>query len=197
MRGLPMSIEDKMPAFVPGVAEYLLAHLPKTAKVFEWGSGGSTLFFDSHFSSVVSVEHEERWAKEVSAKLSHRALVLFHPPVKGSIGPVSSVVEYNGRHFGDYVNAINSRGQFDLISVDGRCRPACLGVAVKHVRPGGLLLLDNADRSRYVSSLFWVDMQLERVVDITAKAPGTEPTSPVIRLVIWRKPDPKKVERES
>src|SRR5690606_2632205 len=51
--------------------------------------------------------------------------------------------------FQRYVESVHDYppGSFDVIVVDGRARNACLRAARKHVKPGGLIVLDNSDRS--------------------------------------------------
>jgi hypothetical protein len=68
----------------------------------------------------------------------------------GYAGPyVSSVVP--NRSFEEYVKFIErySDESFDLISVDGRARVSCFRAAIKKLKPGGMLILDNSERNRY------------------------------------------------
>jgi hypothetical protein len=41
---------------------------------------------------------------------------------------------------------------FDIVLVDGRSRPACIKHAAPKLKKGGLMVLDNADRSYYLGS---------------------------------------------
>ncbi len=64
-------------------------------------------------------------------------------------------------------------GKFDLIIVDGRARSACLRRAVSLLKPeGGLLLLDNSERSHYMKDAI-VPGYWPRYV---ARGPPTETT---------------------
>jgi hypothetical protein len=51
--------------------------------------------------------------------------------------------------FRDYVTRIDDYGLFDLVVVDGRARNDCIKYGAGHVKPGGMLVLDNSDRARY------------------------------------------------
>lgn len=55
-------------------------------------------------------------------------------------------------YFRNYVNQIDTfpNGYFDIVSIDGRARPACIAHAVEKVKLGGLLILDNADIPYYL-----------------------------------------------
>ena len=53
--------------------------------------------------------------------------------------------------------------QFDYISVDGRARATCLEIAIKMLKPdGGILVLDNSDRSRYQPGIIKVPFTWKR-----------------------------------
>jgi hypothetical protein len=56
--------------------------------------------------------------------------------------------------FTSYARAIrDERDPFDLVIVDGRARVACLAHALDRVRPGGLVLFDDAQRAEYRAAL--------------------------------------------
>jgi predicted O-methyltransferase YrrM len=42
-------------------------------------------------------------------------------------------------------------GAFDVVLVDGQARPSCLKHAYTKVKPGGMLILDNADVPEYLA----------------------------------------------
>src|SRR5687768_17402765 len=53
---------------------FLVQRVPPGARVFEWGAGGSTIFFAALGCSVVSVESSVRWAEDVTAALKRHGL---------------------------------------------------------------------------------------------------------------------------
>lgn len=128
------------------------------ARVFEYGSGASTLWLARRCGSVDAVEHHAAWADRVRALVAGtqglRCTPTLHvPPVPASSDPVvpSGAPSGQGLDFDAYVRTIDEvDGEFDLVLVDGRARGAALLHALDRVRPDGLVLLDDAQRARYL-----------------------------------------------
>jgi precorrin-6B methylase 2 len=125
------------------------------ARVFEWGSGASTLWLAARAGSVTSIEHDAAWAEVLRPKLpGHASVTVVEPepsasPVIGSAKP-----GHAGLDFSSYVAAIEAtEGLFDVIVIDGRAREACLERAVERLAPDGLIVFDNVDRQRYRDAL--------------------------------------------
>ncbi len=139
------------------------------AKVFEYGSGGSTIYFGQRASEVYSVEHEPAWYDRVQVELSLRGMtnvfcLLVQPEPNGRQNTASvadpkayasSDERTAGMNFENYVRTIDRfpDGYFDLVIVDGRARPSCLAHAMRKVRMGGILLLDQSERPHYLSNI--------------------------------------------
>lgn len=137
------------------------------SRVFEYGSGGSTIYFAQKARKVVSIEHEPTWHQRVLAELERRQLTnvqyeLIEPAVDPAFdfsnvadpsAYVSDDARYAGKTFKSYAEAIDSypNEHFDLVVVDGRARPGCILHARDKVRPGGVLLLDQSERRYYLS----------------------------------------------
>jgi SAM-dependent methyltransferase len=60
-------LKSQLPWYSWPAIDYLEAHLCSTDTVYEYGSGGSTLFFGAHAGRVISVEHDPAWADAVMA----------------------------------------------------------------------------------------------------------------------------------
>lgn len=134
-------------------------------KVFEYGSGGSTLFFARRVYSVNSIEHDRNWYENVKEvldkyKIFNVTYQLIAPEfdtlytIKSCLLPddyISCFSEYKGLEFSAYARSIEMYPDetFDIVVVDGRVRHSCIMHAMKKVKAGGLLLLDNADRTYY------------------------------------------------
>lgn len=121
------------------------------ARVFEWGSGSSSLWLSARAGTVISVEHDLEWAEAVRALARPNMRVVTVPPV-ASTQPMTSSDKpgFEGLDFTDYVRAIDAEdGEFDLVVVDGRARSACFDAALTRLAPGGLVVFDNVDRERY------------------------------------------------
>lgn len=105
-------------------------------RILEFGMGAGTLFFASHSSLLVSVEHDKAWHNAIrsvvlGAKQMHCQLLLADVPywnVAGNFEP----------------------GAFDIISIDGRDRVRCLEECLAHrlLAQDGVIVLDNTERIR-------------------------------------------------
>lgn len=131
------------------------------ATAFEYGSGASTLWLARRCASVDAVEHDASWAQRVrelvDASTGLRSVPTLHvPPVPRSDSPAvpSGAPSGAGLDFDRYVRTIDDvPGSFDLVLVDGRAREAALLHALERVAPDGLLLLDDAQRKRYLPAV--------------------------------------------
>lgn len=127
------------------------------ARVFEYGSGASTLWLAKRARSVDSVEHEPEWATQVETLLDEARELASRPRIHLPVVPrraepqiPSSSPRSAGLDFVAYVDAINRvGGPFALILIDGRAREASLRAALGSVTENGLILLDDAQRKRY------------------------------------------------
>jgi predicted O-methyltransferase YrrM len=124
------------------------------ARVFEYGSGASTVWLARRAGRVDSVEHDPEWAGQVRAMVADAPQVTLHtvPPAPATAATRvrSGRVGHTDLDFGDYVAAIDrAGGPFDLIIVDGRARNDAFRRAVDHVAAGGLVVFDNLERRRY------------------------------------------------
>jgi hypothetical protein len=146
--------------------EALEGWLKPGMRVFEYGSGGSTLYWLSRGAEVVSVEHDAAWYGIVKQKLPAGAKADYRlveadpaatPAPAGDVADPAAYLSQNpdfvGRTFRSYATQIDAfpDGHFDLVLVDGRARPSCVAHGARKVRPGGLLVLDNAERPHYLA----------------------------------------------
>jgi Methyltransferase domain len=119
--------------------------------VFEYGSGNSTRFWGNRAARVISVEDDEQWYESLVSGLPSNCALIFEPDLH------------------KYVDVIRQFAEgFDIVVVDGPARGLtrlkCARAAVDHLRPGGMIILDNSDwlpeSARYLreSGLLQVDM---------------------------------------
>ncbi len=144
----------------------LRARMRPGMRVFEFGSGGSTLFWlANQAAQVVSVEHDPAWYGVVSERVRGQSAVDLrlilpetvdlpdHPYDPADPQLYQSDDEGFRRHsFQKYVSQIDAfpDGYFDVLLVDGRARPSCIAHSAAKVKEGGMLILDNAERSYYL-----------------------------------------------
>lgn len=153
------------------VVEEHLRALNGRARVFEYGSGASTVWLGRRAAEVVSVEHHPGFAEVMrkvlaDARLEGTTRLLEVPPVEGSAAPVvpSARKGEDGRDYADYVASIEQvPGDFDLIVVDGRARVACLDMAVRRLAVGGLVLFDDSQRPRYHRGMATSGLRVRRL----------------------------------
>jgi hypothetical protein len=151
------AVRDRHPWITYGASRWLDRHVKPTFHVFEFSSGGSTLFFVDRCASVVAIEHDHEWCERVRQLLGPAATRCDLRHVAPSLGhegtpPCPSArYQFLGASFSDYVNTLDEfpDQSFDLISIDGRFRVACAAHAKAKVKPGGVLMLDNSDRDDY------------------------------------------------
>lgn len=140
----------------PAIAEVDAALAAKggKARVFEYGSGASTVWLGRRASSVHSVEHSKDFVEFLGAALAEVPNVDLHHVAAAQRGPDARIPSerqgHAGLDFADYVSSIDKVGGFfDVIVIDGRARAACLRQAIPHLAPDGLVVFDNSNRSRY------------------------------------------------
>ncbi|MEK0445164.1 MAG: hypothetical protein RLZZ399_485 [Verrucomicrobiota bacterium] len=160
-------IELALPWVTLPATRFLMKVVHPGMKIFEWGCGGSTLFYASRGCDVIAIEHSQPWSDLVNEKLSslqyRKCRVQYIPPEETDfpnqqdnpqqlpVSYLSTNVEFAGRTFVSYVRAIDSAPDhfYDVIAIDGRARSSCLFHAIKKVKQGGYILLDNSERDEY------------------------------------------------
>jgi hypothetical protein len=135
------------------VVDAWLAARPRPVRVFEYGSGASTIWLAQRTDEVHSVEHHRGFAEQLRPSLDAFDGVTLDivEPRRSEHPAVPSHKEgCEGLDFADYVAAIDKvGGSFDLIVIDGRAREACLATAESRLAADGLIVFDNSKRRRY------------------------------------------------
>lgn len=152
------------------------------AKVFEYGSGSSTVWLAKRAGHITSVEHDPLWfsyLKDYGA-LPANVSLLNVPTDTDEERDESCRSGRRGdedKCFGNYVHAITKQGKlFDLIVIDGRARVACLRLAKDYLAEGGIILFDNAGRKRYQTALSSSGFEIEEYSGLTACLPYPDQT---------------------
>lgn len=151
------------PFYVPKAIRRIEGLLNTDSRVFEWGSGASTLWYAQRASQVVSTEHDEEWHRRGLDRLENKGCkntdLLFAPPAP----PPSFSWETQWPHFAllghppdkpeffNYIKSIDAYpdGHFDCIAIDGRERVGCLAHALPKLKDTGFIVLDDSHRPRY------------------------------------------------
>lgn len=160
-------LEDRTPWIAFSAIDFLKTIVRKNMTVFEFGSGGSTMFWASRVQQIISVEHDLVWYQRMNAylkdqKISNVEYLLAEPAddpefvTKDYRNPndcISSDSSYKGKNFENYVRSIDRfpDQSFDVIVVDGRARPSCIQHSLSKLRKNGYLIIDNTERTYYTS----------------------------------------------
>ena len=134
-RGMPVDREGSpLPWFTYSAISFLGNRLRPDMKVFEYGSGHSTLWWSSRVSSVVAYEHDALWFERLK------------PRVPPNVKHVFCKLEPNG----DYCRGVlRERTRFDVIVIDGRDRVNCARNVAEAIADDGVVIWDNSDREKY------------------------------------------------
>ena len=124
-----------IPWYTYSFIHFLEPRLPKNLRVFEYGSGNSTLWFAERVREVIAVEHDKDWAIKVGNILPENGQVIYQSEVT------------------DYTSEVSKHGKFDVIAIDGIERETCAEQAIHALTDNGVLIWDNSDREDFQSSL--------------------------------------------
>lgn len=163
------SIVDEQPWITFPVIDFLKKNVDHNTRVFEYGGGGSTLFFIHRAKEVVTVEHDQQWfstlQQTIAAKKLNNWTGKFVLPEKmntaHSLNPSDPAHYYTydkafeNFTFKSYASSIDQYpdGHFDIVLVDGRSRPSCIHHSISKIRKGRYLIVDNSDRAYYFTKL--------------------------------------------
>ncbi len=161
-------LKDEEPWVTFEAKEWLISFLTKNMIVFEYGQGGSTIFFSKRVKKLISVEHDRLWYQLVKKVINknnirncelicvepERCLATLNNNFMDPRNYASGDARYKNMHFETYVKTIElfPDESFDLVFIDGRARPSCILHSRSKVRPGGFIMLDNSERERYQMS---------------------------------------------
>lgn len=127
---------------VPQAREHLAKLVTPDMTCFEWGAGGSTIWFARHCKHVISVENHPRWHIWTAERLAHDNLAdkvrLWYAHCT-----TDSLDLYT-----DTIEAYPYSQKFDIIAPDGfmPARRRSVELALNHVKSGSIMVIDNSNR---------------------------------------------------
>ncbi|MCC6147170.1 MAG: hypothetical protein IT308_06330 [Anaerolineaceae bacterium] len=128
-----------LPWLTPQANSILATWLLPQDRGLEFGSGRSTLWFCQRIACLFSVEHDAEWYKIVTEKLGALKIdnVAYHLVSKDEKGIAHPAYVEVAEHL--------EEESLDFVLVDGIFRDDCTALAMRKLRPGGLLVIDNAN----------------------------------------------------
>ena len=183
------------------VIDFLNKQITPSFKIFEYGGGGSTLFFLKRAAQVVTVEHDDAWFAKLSDEINKRGMnhwkgelikaqegdLVSEPKIAEPDHFTSEDLPSKGKNYKAYAEAIAAYNDnyFDLVMVDGRARPSCIKQSIPKIKPGGLLVLDNSDRAYYLKQTnALLEKNFELLINRFAPCPYL---THFTKTAVWRK----------
>ncbi len=152
------------PWYMPKAHRFLENKLTGIHRVFEYGSGDSSIWFAERVKEYIAVEHDQKWHTKVTAKLKDgnltNARIHLIPADSNSENfnwqkdwPYFNILKHrpDGFEYRPYMAAIDKYpdNYFDCIIIDGRARVACLLHARSKLSENGLIIFDDSARYYY------------------------------------------------
>ncbi len=120
---------NPIPWYTYPAIEYLSQFDYSDKNVFEYGSGFSSLFWARRARQVISLEDNQVWFKKWQNEMKSNLIIRLETDLTA------------------YVNSIFESGnKYDVIAIDGKWRSECAQAAVKALKNGGFIILDDSDR---------------------------------------------------
>lgn len=148
---------EALPWVTYSFIDFIKDRLNKEHKIFEYGSGNSTIFYAKRVARVVSVEHDENWYQKILGSKPENAEMIFTKLETGG--------EYSKK-------AVLSNEKFDIIIVDGRDRVNCCIESVQALTPNGVVVLDDSHRVKYDGARAFLLNNGFKELPFTGIAPG-------------------------
>ncbi|MBE7175721.1 MAG: FkbM family methyltransferase [Mucilaginibacter polytrichastri] len=137
--------------------DFIRERIRKDHRIFEFGSGNSTLFYAKLAGKVVAVEHDRPWFDRINAGKAENAELLFVELEKD----------------GAYCRTpLGREEKFDIIIVDGRDRVNCCIQAVNAISENGVIVLDDSERDFYRPAIDFLGEKGFRHLPFSGISPG-------------------------
>jgi hypothetical protein len=124
---------------------------PGDLRILEWGCGGTTvkiprmLYDAGRTFTWFGIDSCDHWVSQIAAEVMGLPVVFKIFPYKGGCDQAAM----QGHPMDAYVGAAFLLGHYDAVLIDGRKRAQCVAVARLCLKPGGIIILHEAERPRY------------------------------------------------
>jgi len=138
------------------VIHFLDNRLNEEMSMFEYGSGASTIWYAQRTRQVLSCENDEVWFTKVEK------MTATQPNVQVKLATEKQA----------YVQEIlNYKQAFDVIIIDGRWRNQCAQNCLAALKPNGVVIFDNSERTPYRPALDFFETSGFKRLDFFGLAP--------------------------
>jgi len=120
---------NPIPWFTYPALEYLKQFDLSKTRIFEFGSGNTTLYWSKVSKEVFSVEDNPDWFNKINKHLKKNVHLILKT---NKIEYCEEILKYHHK--------------FDIIVIDGKYRDVCCKNAVKKISRNGIIILDDAER---------------------------------------------------
>jgi hypothetical protein len=170
---VPVDANGPLPWITYPALEFLKAAAQPQWRIFEYGSGNSSLWWSQRSARVHSVDHDAEWIERLSSArppncdlqrigenaaivpVARAAIERFLKEVAEPAPPDDPQFARNAglltSPFHGYASAIAAfaPGHFDVVVIDGMARNLCTWMAVEYAQPKQFIVFDNSDRREY------------------------------------------------
>lgn len=135
----------------PAAVLYLESLITPGMTVIEHGCGGSTIWFSERVKHVTAVDDDSDWIVGLAQETKERENIRLYP-----------------------LDGVPTLDPADLLLIDGRNekRPEWMFAADKLVKPGGVVVVDNAERPHYQEGLHYLSKFCYKPATVIAYATG-------------------------
>jgi hypothetical protein len=136
--------------------DFLSERLPRLENVFEYGSGNGTRWWAARSIRVRAIEHDFAWYEKMR-RVIPRNVDLYYEDIN------------DGCNYEEKILA--DQYDYDVIVIDGRRRNNCMAQSLKKIKPSGVIILDNSDRSEYEEGISHLTAGGFRKIDFSGFCP--------------------------
>ncbi|MDT9200120.1 class I SAM-dependent methyltransferase [Limnospira fusiformis KN01] len=132
--GVPINFDSQpIPWYTYPAIEFIENKISSDFKVFEYGSGQSTLWWAERVLKVISVESDRNWFSYIQEKMPKNVEL-----------SLSAQEEEYAAEISRYSN-----NYFDVIIIDGKNRNKCVELSLSKLKDTGFIIFDNTDDYSY------------------------------------------------
>ncbi|MFM5902950.1 MAG: methyltransferase domain-containing protein [Dolichospermum sp.] len=136
--GKPINEEAKpIPWYTYPAIEFIENKIDSNFRVFEYGSGNSSLWWSERVSQVISIESDTNWFGYIKENMPSNVELYL---IEDDLEYAAAIHQYE-----DHL--------FDVIIVDGSNRNKCAEFAISKVKDQGFIIFDNTDDHRHAEGV--------------------------------------------